>query len=255
MIKKSLEFLIQSHLFLSFSAFVFSQGILKNQSISLYFSLALAFAVFGIYNLNRINKLKKNLLPHETGLFYRRNKNLLQFASIFSILLSISICLYFLKMTFVSISIVSLAGIITASYIFSIKELSVREIPGMKAFWIVLVWTFLAIILPKIIYNSFQWYDLHYFILFFALSIPGDIRDYEKDKPSMKTIPQILGIRKAETLFYSVIVLFLLLNNRNIFEIVLIIFIVLKLFRSRFYFRYELLDGLLFILGINYLFV
>ena len=61
MIKKSLEFLIQSHLFLSFSAFVFSQGILKNQPISLYFSLALAFAVFGIYNLNRINKLKKNL--------------------------------------------------------------------------------------------------------------------------------------------------------------------------------------------------
>ena len=255
MIKKSLEFLIQSHLFLSFSAFVFSQGILKNQPISLYFSFALAFAVFGIYNLNRINKLKKNLLLLETGLFYTRNKNLLQFASIFSILISISICLYFLKMNFVSISIVSLAGIITASYIFSIKELSVREIPGMKAFWIALVWTSLAIILPKMIYNSFQWYDLHYFILFLALSIPGDIRDYEKDKSSMKTIPQILGIRKAETLFYSLIVLFLLLDNRNILEIVLIIFIILKLFRSRFYFRHELMDGLLFILGIHYLYV
>lgn len=255
MIKKSLEFFIQSHLFLSFSTFFFSLGLLKPQTNFMYFSLALSLAVFSVYNFNRINKLKQNRLHVSQMLFYSLKQKTLQFTSLLFLLASALLYFYFLKFNGASFVILCISGIITTFYIFSSKDFSVREIPVMKSFWIATVWTTTAIILPKISCNSLHWMDLHYFLLFFALTIPGDIRDYEKDKPSMKTIPQIFGIRKAETIFYSLLVLFLLLNNRNIFEIVLTIFIVLKLFRSRLYFRHELMDGLLFILGINYLYV
>jgi hypothetical protein len=54
MIKKLISFTIHAHVLLTIAAFVFSYGILKLGPNQLEFSLALSFAVFGIYNFHRL---------------------------------------------------------------------------------------------------------------------------------------------------------------------------------------------------------
>lgn len=253
MIKKFLIFIIYSHLFLSLSVGVFSLGILKTQPFCLSSSLALSLTVLGVYNYNRLNKLKLNILKNYSSSFYKENTKVLSNISIFSISLAIIIYLNLVNGDINSFLLLILSGIICGFYILSNKKMNLREIPGMKSFWIASVWTISAIILPKIIFNSFKWNDLHFFILFFALSIPGDVRDAITDNPKMKTIPQTIGNRKSEVLFYVLIVLFLFLNNRNMFEIILIFLLVFNLYRSKLEVRNELIDGILMVLGIIYL--
>jgi phosphatidylserine synthase len=146
---------------------------------------------------------------------------------------------------------------ITLSYILSLKHFNVRQIPGTKAIWISIVWTCVAIVIPKLIYDSFQWWNLNYLILFFALTIPGDLRDCKLDNPKMKTIPQLIGNQNAELLFYLLNAVFLSLyffiHGRSLIEIVTSFLFVLIIFRIHSHFRYELMDGLLFVLGISYL--
>ncbi len=257
MIRKSLIFIIQSHLFLAISSFVFSQGILSKQPNSLYFSLALAFAVFGVYNLNRLNKLKRNLLHEESWFWYNKNKQSLLYFSILSLILAGFFFIFLMKNNILLYMLLSVFGMITLSYIFSLKHFDVRQIPGTKAIWIAMVWTCVAIVIPKLIYNSIEWSDINYFLLFFALTIPGDIRDCKLDNPKMKTIPQLIGNQNAEILFYLLIVFFLMLDylihSRSLIEMIFIFLFVLILFRFRSHFRYELFDGMLFVLGVCYM--
>jgi hypothetical protein len=148
-----------------------------------------------------------------------------------------------------------LTGLITALYIFTIKQANLRQIPGTKALWISIVWTIIAVVIPKLTLDSFSWLDLHYFILFYALTIPGDMRDMEFDNPKMKTIPQLIGNRKSKLLFYFLLILFLMINyllkDRNPIEISLVLLFSLILFAKRFSLRYALIDGILLILGIS----
>jgi hypothetical protein len=148
-----------------------------------------------------------------------------------------------------------LTGLITALYIFTIKQANLRQIPGTKALWISIVWTIIAVVIPKLTLDSFSWLDLHYFILFYTLTIPADMRDMEFDNPKMKTIPQLIGNRKSKLLFYFLLILFLMINyllkDRNPIEISLVLLFSLILFAKRFSLRYALIDGILLILGIS----
>ena len=127
----------------------------------------------------------------------------------------------------------------------------------MKIIWISAVWSIVAVVLPKSIMHSFSWYDLHYFFLFFALAIPGDIRDAAFDQPKMKTIPQLIGIRNAQILCFLLFSLYLIINvillKSNIISIIILLLSSLILLHKRIPFRYELMDGLLFAIGIFHL--
>jgi hypothetical protein len=257
MIKKWLTFSIQSHLFLAISAFVFSIGILDGNNKALHFSVALSVAIFGVYNLNRLNKLKTNQLSNDLIVWYQRNSVFLKFTAIVCLFSSASIYAYLIGRQPLSLLFIAITGSITVLYIYKINKINLRQIPGTKAIWISIVWTLISVMIPKLTMNSFRWSDLHYFILFLALTIPGDLRDSEIDSHKMRTIPQILGSRKASLLFYLLITSFLvmnfLFNNINIIGISLVLLFFPILISKHIPFRHELMDGMLLILGIGYL--
>lgn len=252
MMKKWLVFIIHSHLFLSISTFVFSRGILNPNSFSINFSWALSFAVYAVYNLNRLNKLRKNQLSEEMRFWYDKNAVILRFSAFFCLVISVFLFVYLFRQNPFSLILLAISGLITAFYIFTIKQANIRQIPGTKAIWIAIVWTSISVILPKMTLGTFLWTDLHYFILFLALTIPGDLRDLKIDKPEIKTIPQLIGKQKATMLFFVSISMFLLLNcyfeHRNLLAISPVFLCSLILFQKRIPFRYELMDGMLLVL-------
>jgi hypothetical protein len=254
MIKKLISFSIHAHLFLAISAFVFSYGILKTAPNQLQFSLALAFAVYGVYNFHRLNKLRNNKLQQELKAWYAQNSLFLKISSVISLLISGILYLILIKWTTLSSLILLSSSLVTGFYILKLKKLNLRLIPMTKSFWIAFVWTSMSVVIPKMKCGSFHFSDLYFFILFFALTIPGDIRDSKTDKPEMKTIPQLIGIRNAEILFVVLILGFLLLNYPlNLSFLVLFIMITLftiVLFQKRIPFKYELMDGLLMLIGV-----
>jgi 4-hydroxybenzoate polyprenyltransferase len=142
-------------------------------------------------------------------------------------------------------------------YIYSIKKINLRQISGTKAIWISIVWTLIGIVIPKLTLYSFSWSDLHYFILFLALTIPGDLRDSDFDNTEMKTIPQVFGDQNANLLFYFLMTSFLvfnfLFNQIDIIGIGLVLIFLPIFFSKNIPFRHELMDGVLLILGISYL--
>jgi hypothetical protein len=257
MTKKWLTIFIQSHLFLAVSAFIFSIGILKRSDLALHFSLALAFAVFGVYNLNRLNKIKKNQLANEMRFWYEQHSVILGFTAKFSLFIAALIYIYLLEKETILLLLLGATGLITLLYIFSVRKINLRQIPGTKALWISIIWTLIAVVIPNVNLHHFSWGELHYFILFFALTIPGDMRDKLIDDSKMKTIPQLIGNRNAILLFYFIIGLFLILsfflNSISIIGIFAVISVLPFLFSICMLFRYELVDGILLILGVCYL--
>lgn len=258
MISKWFNAFIQSHLFLAISTFFFSIGMLNQNELSIHFSVALSLAVFGVYNANRLNKLKKNQLHLEMRSWYEKNSVILFIASIIFLLLSALIYFYVLRQKPFSLLILGVTSMFTALYIFTINQVNLRQIPGTKAIWIAVIWTILAVVIPKLISDSFRWFDLHYVILFYSLTIPGDLRDMKFDNPKMKTIPQLIGNPKSKILFYFLLVIFLMINyllEDTSLQLISIVFLFsLILLAKRFSNRHELLDGILLILGVSTLF-
>jgi hypothetical protein len=257
MIRNWCKFFILSHLFLTISVFVFSNGFLHGSNQSLAFSLALAFAVFGVYNLNRLNKLEKSQLPSQSHSWYEQNFVILRFTAIFCLIISALIYVYLLGKQPLSLILLGATGLLVILYIYTVKKVNLRQIPGTKAFWISLVWTLMMVVIPKMTMNIFILSDLHYCILFVALSIPGDIRDRDIDNPKMKTIPQLIGNRKATMLIYSLISLFIFVNYvmscLSIKGIIMVSLFLIVLSIKQFPFRHELMDGTLMALGVFYL--
>jgi hypothetical protein len=257
MIRKHLLFCIQGHFLLSISAFIFSLGILDGNKKSFWYSFAIALAVFGVYNFNRLNKFKKNQLLSELNIWYEQNSILLRNLSIICLFSSSIIYMFLLGRQLNSLILMGITGLISLLYIYNLKKINIRQIPGTKALWISIVWTLISVVIPKLTLNLFVWSDLHYLILFLALTIPGDIRDCDFDSHKMRTIPQILGKKNAALLFYLLITVFLIMNflftHLHIIGGSVVLFQLPILVLKNTPMRYELMDGLLLILGIGYL--
>lgn len=257
MIKKWLTFFIHSHVFLAISAFVFSMGILDENKKALQFSVALSLAIIGVYNLNRLNKLKSKQLPNEFISWYQQRSIFLWLIAIVGLFSAAWIYTSLIGLKPVLLLLIMIIGLITFFYVFTINKMNLRQIPGTKAIWISIVWTLIGIVIPKLTLNLFHWIDLHYFILFLALTIPGDLRDSKLDSHKMRTIPQIMGKRTATMLFYFLITSFLginfLFDRIDIIGFSAVLIYLVILIAKNILFRYELIDGVLLILGISYL--
>lgn len=81
---------------------------------------------------------------------------------------------------------------------------SLRSVAGLKLFLIAISWSYVTVILPAalegILTNEVLLEALMRCFLIVALIIPFDIRDLPHDDPSMRTIPQVLGIEGAKEL-------------------------------------------------------
>lgn len=95
-------------------------------------------------------------------------------------------------------------GILTFCYALPFgAHMGLRFVPTLKVFVVALSWTTMALLplisLPK---QVFVWVAVKSVLWILCLMLPFELRDVHKDAPSLKTIPQLLGISRTKTLGY-----------------------------------------------------
>jgi len=105
---------------------------------------------------------------------------------------------------------------------------SLRFTPGIKLFVIAISWAGVTVFFPVV--EAQQQMDMKLFLLFIqrvfiamALTIPFDIRDLRYDNVDLKTLPQLLGEKKAKYLGGVFVLFFIVLEGYfSQFDILLI---------------------------------
>lgn len=82
-------------------------------------------------------------------------------------------------------------------------HMGLRFVPTLKVFVVAFSWTTLALLplisLPK---QMFVWVAAKSVLWILCLMLPFELCDLHKDPPSLKTVPQLLGISRTKTLGY-----------------------------------------------------
>ena len=172
--------------------------------------------------------------------------------------------------------VLSLLGIITILYSFPVQIFNkyifnLREIPYLKIFLIVSVWTASTVFLP-VIQGDTEIFNLHVFLVFaerfffiFAIAIQFDIRDIQADQDAgLKTIPILINRKNSFllscfSLFVCLIISFFHYKMQNewfvisalsISVLTTYIFIIMHFSENRSRYYYQILDGTLTLQGI-----
>lgn len=124
---------------------------------------------------------------------------------------------------------------------FPFKKTSLRSVSGIKLFLIAISFAGITVLFP-LVQNDVK-IDLNVWITFtqrflfiVLITIPFDIRDLYVDSKSLKTLPQIIGVKKAKMIGVLLGVLFVMLEflkkpiDENQLMIILIVSIVSILF-------------------------
>ncbi|MDT0556912.1 hypothetical protein [Patiriisocius hiemis] len=120
--------------------------------------------------------------------------------------------------TKISIDVLKLAlllGLLTLFYAIPLlKHKNLRSIAGLKILVVAIVWAGVTVLLPlvtsEVPFNTDVWLTfLQRMFIVMTLTLPFEIRDLRFDDKLLKTIPQVLGIRKAKVLgvFFLMLVL------------------------------------------------
>ena len=130
---------------------------------------------------------------------------------------------FFLVSRVVQFSLV-IPAIISLGYVFPIVKgnLRLRDFHHVKIFLIAIVWTWVTVVLPALEWGALNetsiWLmALERAIFIFAITLPFDIRDIKIDEHiNVKTIPAVIGARKAKFLAYfclMVMMVFVYINT------------------------------------------
>lgn len=180
-----------------------------------------------IYNLSML--LAKPADPHKSPLKRVRwifsHHRLVVSITLISVLAIIPIGLFYLGMQAKILMVFT--GVIACAYNFPFlilnnKKIGLRHLPGVKLFLIAIVWAVSVVVLPIVqaegMYNikipATEMFLLaaKRFLFIAAITIPFDIRDLFQDKLyELKTIPVIIGERKARMFCLGLLVLYLFL--------------------------------------------
>jgi hypothetical protein len=195
MSKKIMQYYVSSQVHVAFSLWAFCQVTALQQGSRLSFSLQLSILSFGWAAYWYANALVPSLYKHKR----------LRTRHVFLILLGLAIGTYGLLDQPLFIWLVFLLlGILSFCYALPFgRSLGLRFVPGIKIYVISICWTVFASIglfvslgeiLPFVLLKSMLWMVL--------LTLPFDVRDMDKDPKRLKTIPQLLGLRKTKILGY-----------------------------------------------------
>jgi 4-hydroxybenzoate polyprenyltransferase len=224
-----LDFLLFSNIFIGICAV--AQGLvtyaLLQQPPDKYVLALLFCATVIVYNLSML--LAKPKAPQNSP-FKRVRWIFAHHRLIISITLVATLCVIPLGLWYLSFQgklLMGFVGIISISYNFPFltlndKKIGLRNLPGIKLFLISFVWAASCVLLPIVeLESTFQ---IHVslqetlllvakrFLFICAITIPFDIRDLFQDKLyELKTIPVILGEKKAWIFCQALLALYLLL--------------------------------------------
>lgn len=164
--------------------------------------LVVFFSTLFTYNFQRLIKHKRltSIVPSERHEWISNHFGLLSGVAFISLIFAL---LFALTIGFRSLFLLGITGIISLLYTgFSTnKHSGLREIPMMKIIWISIVWSIATVFIPleenhEYVNKDLLWM-LHQFLFVLVLCIPFDIRDLPYDPKHLKTLPQMLGIKKS----------------------------------------------------------
>jgi 4-hydroxybenzoate polyprenyltransferase len=241
MIIRGIKFFIDTNLLLSFATVFLAVATTMQLGLKPRVSPVLAvvfFATFLFYNISRIRKELNN--KHDVNF----GKSIRDRITVFNLLVLISVigmavCTMYLKAE-VLLMLLFLAGVSLLYSVPSFKgignSISLRTIPYLKIFLITGIWAAVTVILPVLQSQSSPEKSeviavfSERFIFLFVIALLFDIKDMRPDKETgLKTIPLLLGYRKAMQLANGLLILFLIsiiLHYKSSLHFVLVSFIV-----------------------------
>ena len=94
---------------------------------------------------------------------------------------------------------------------------NLRNVATLKLFLIALSWAGVTVVFPLINYevrfnNDIFIQITQIFLFIIGITIPFDIRDLNHDNPKMRTLPQIIGMKKSKFVGLFVLLLFFILE-------------------------------------------
>lgn len=133
---------------------------------------------------------------------------------------SFGFALYFLlqldaKIWWATVILGMLSALYAVPFLPSAKNL--RSLGGLKIYIVAFVWAGFTVLLPVLDAQMPIDWDLwilflQRFLLVLVLIIPFEIRDMQWDDKDLRTLPQVLGIRRAQNLGIALAVVFFLLT-------------------------------------------
>lgn len=226
------------------------------------FSFSGTFVTYNFHRLVRHTSFKNAQISTERGRWLNQHRIFI-IGCIGIITVIVSLIYFPFPIRTTSLWVILIAGIIVLGYALPIPfiEKSLRDIRGLKNVWITAVWVLLIYFILLESTHDIHHPDLIYIGLFtFVQIIPFDIRDLSYDSPTMKTLPQLVGIRGAQiigTMLISFIIYSILRSHTfNLLLILTAICALLGLWWKQTPQRILMLefvwDGTLIVLGLYY---
>lgn len=199
-----IEYAIRSHLHLASFCFIYVFGLYSINTNAWIYALMLSLGILGIYNAHRLWKDYTNDLPDYILDWLSTNR--------FSVII-ISTCssagALFLYLSFFwqyrgIHMLTGFAVTLSFFYVYRLRRYNLREIPYLKIFLVFLIWFFLLHYLPFLIFGKLV-YPINGALLLFAILIPSDMKDVSFDPLHMRTIPQVIGIKRSLLLLRTLV--------------------------------------------------
>jgi len=229
LLKASLDFLLFSNLFIAICAV--AQGLvtyhLLNAQPSQHVLAFLFFSTLLIYNLAVLLAKPKEpqKSPFKRVRWIFAHHRLTISITLIAIFCIIPLGLFYLS--FQSQLLMGFVGLLAVAYnipflSFNNKKIGLRNIPGIKLFLIAFVWASSCVLLPIVELESSHQITVPLsetvlltakrFLFICAITVPFDIRDLFQDKLyELKTIPVMLGEKKAWIFCQALLVVYLIL--------------------------------------------
>lgn len=220
-LKKIYNFYIFGNIHVALAGFCLTKITLLNHNFSSNLSpLFVALGIVVSYNFIRFYEIKTNQLSWLKQWFVKHKKSLHTLSFLSALLMLI---LYF-SPNFNSNAIWVLLPFAFMTFFYVIPifkigklEFSFRNFPGLKIFSISFAWAGITVFFPlkevmfsinTIIFIEF----IQRFFILMAITLPFDIRDVDFDSKSLKTLPQVLGIKLTKIMGSVFLILFVLLS-------------------------------------------
>jgi hypothetical protein len=234
-------------------------GILSLAFVSppIVFPVLIFLAILGVYGVQRLIKNTNSPLSDQTSSWVKKPVLLIPLFFLCAILL------YWRGINSSIITIFLLSLFVSFWYVVPFFKIKLREVPYLKTPLVALIWSLFLVYIPLSYYKSDLLFPLSilYFIYFFALAIPFDIKDLDLDSAELRNIPQIFGMKGAKMISIFLMIIFYSLSVFNfpqlqfepLFWISLFHFCVttLALTNKSSYFHYSLIDSSMILLGLS----
>ncbi|GGK56869.1 hypothetical protein GCM10007963_26350 [Lutibacter litoralis] len=182
--------------------------------------LFVAFSVIVSYNFIRLYEIKYDRLNWLKKWFFKHKLQLLVLAVLASLGLVFNV--FFTNFNKQSIYILFPFVFMTFFYVIPLFkigkiEVSFRNFPAIKILSIAISWAGISVLFPlfEVGYSFTNAVYLEFFqrILFvIAITIPFDIRDVRTDSKALKTLPQLIGVKRSKYLGIGLLSIFITID-------------------------------------------